>query len=406
MTNQVAGPVRHATMRERNLAVVLSQVARHQPVTRARLAELTGFTKTTVSTLLSVLADAGLVRDGALLHEGERGRPGIAVSLDGSGAAALGLEINVDYLAACVLDLGRRVRYRHTVSADNRGRPPQEVIGSLALLAGQALAAARQQGLRVAGTTVALPGLLSRERGLLRRAPNLGWTDVPVGDLLQTGLPSMLLPTGRDNEANLAALGELWFGSGVALGDFVHVSGEIGIGAGIVVDGRLFRGAHGYAGELGHLVVAPGGPRCSCGGRGCLEQIAGQRALLRAAGLDGPITTSATPDGSVAALVRLLEAGEERALTAVADAGAALGSALASAVNLLDPDTIVLGGIFSPLAPWIQVPVERSLTASSGTLQAALPPVVVSGLAAGAAVLGAAGLVIERIIADPALLIG
>jgi hypothetical protein len=109
-------------MRERNLAVVLEHVARHQPVTRARLAELTGFTKTTVSNLVALLEGAGLVRDGAPVHEGERGRPGVGVSVRGDGAAGLGLEVNVDYLAACVVDLARQVRYRHVVSAGNRGR--------------------------------------------------------------------------------------------------------------------------------------------------------------------------------------------------------------------------------------------------------------------------------------------
>ncbi|WP_410050109.1 ROK family protein, partial [Actinomadura sp. CNU-125] len=117
------------------------------------------------------------------------------------------------------------------------------------------------------------------------------------------------MPAEYDNEANLAALGELWFGGGTRLGDFVHVSGEIGIGAGIVVDGRVFRGAHGFAGELGHLVADPSGPSCPCGGRGCLEQIAGQDALLRAAGIPAG-------DASPAVLAGRLAAGDATALAA------------------------------------------------------------------------------------------
>lgn len=400
MTKSANAPVRHTTMRERNLAVVLERIARHEPVTRARLAELTGFTKTTVSNLVGLLEGAGLVRDGAPLHEGERGRPGVGVSLRGDGAAGLGLEVNVDYLAACVLDLGKRVRYRHVIGADNRGREPGAVLAALTALADEAVSAARTQGLSVAGAAVALPGLLDREDGVVRHAPNLGWTDVPV-----TGAPGLdlALPTEYDNEANLAALGELWFGGGAELGDFVHVSGEIGIGAGIVVDGRVFRGAHGFAGELGHLVAEPGGPPCSCGGRGCLEQVAGQEALLRAAGL--PVAGPDAPDDPVRALVGLLEAGDPAALAAVERAGRALGGALAAAVNLIDPDAIVLGGVFSPLAGWIRPPVEAVLAGGPGSLRRGAPPVEVSGLAEGAAVLGAAGLVIERVIADPALLL-
>ncbi|WP_329091491.1 ROK family transcriptional regulator [Actinomadura citrea] len=401
MTKSANAPVRHATMRERNLAVVLEHVARHQPVTRARLAELTGFTKTTVSNLVSLLEGAGLVRDGAPVHEGERGRPGVGVSVHGDGAAGLGLEVNVDYLAACVLDLAKQVRYRHVVSSDNRGREPGAVLAALSALAGEAVAAVAGQGLTVAGAAVALPGLLDRENGVVRHAPNLGWTDVPV-----TGAPGLAtaLPAEYDNEANLAALGELWFGDGARFGDFVHVSGEIGIGAGIVVDGRVFRGAHGFAGELGHLVADPSGPACSCGGRGCLEQIAGQEAMLRAAGL--PVTRPAAgPEGSVSRLVERLGAGDAAALDAVARAGRALGGALASAVNLIDPDTIVLGGVFSPLAAWIRPPLEGVLAEGPGSLRRGVPPVEVSGLAEGAAVLGAAGLVVDRVIADPALLL-
>ncbi|GAA1862301.1 ROK family transcriptional regulator [Actinomadura bangladeshensis] len=401
MTKSANAPVRHATMRERNLAVVLEHVALHQPVTRARLAELTGFTKTTVSNLVALLEGAGLVRDGAPVHEGERGRPGVGVSLHGDGAAGLGLEVNVDYLAACVLDLAKQVRYRHVISSGNRGREPGAVLAALSALAAEAVAAAAAQGLTVAGAAVALPGLLDRENGVVRHAPNLGWTDVPV-----TGAPGLAtaLPAEYDNEANLAALGELWFGGGARFGDFVHVSGEIGIGAGIVVDGRVFRGAHGFAGELGHLVADPAGPPCSCGGRGCLEQIAGQEAVLRAAGL--PATRPAGgPEGSVGRLVERLTAGDAAALEAVARAGRALGGALASVVNLIDPDTIVLGGVFSPLSPWVRPPLQDVLANGSGALRRGVPPVEVSGLAEGAAVLGAAGLVVERVIADPALLL-
>ncbi|NEA28979.1 MarR family transcriptional regulator, partial [Actinomadura bangladeshensis] len=151
MTKSANAPVRHATMRERNLAVVLEHVALHQPVTRARLAELTGFTKTTVSNLVALLEGAGLVRDGAPVHEGERGRPGVGVSVHGDGAAGLGLEVNVDYLAACVLDLAKQVRYRHVISSGNRGREPGAVLAALSALATEAVAAAAAQGLTVAG---------------------------------------------------------------------------------------------------------------------------------------------------------------------------------------------------------------------------------------------------------------
>jgi predicted NBD/HSP70 family sugar kinase len=405
MRHEVA-PLRHGTMRERNLAVLLGEIARRQPVSRARLADTTGFTKTTVSSLVASLAGAGLVREDGPVRDGERGRPATAVSINGDRVAGLGLEINVDYLAACVLDLGRRIRHRHIVAAGNRGRAPERVIAALTRLAEQAIAAAADQGLSVAGAVVALPGALDLNGGRLRTAPNLGWSDVAAGDLLNAGLPPLPLPADYDNEANLAALGELWFGDGPELGSYVHVSGEIGIGAGIIVDGRVFRGAHGFAGELGHVVVDPGGPPCGCGGRGCLEQVAGQEAILRAAGMAGATATSpGSPDGPLSALVGRLEQGDERALAAVRRAGESLGQALATAVNLLDPDTIVLGGIFSGLARWARPAAEAGLAGGAGVVRRAAPRITVSRLGGDAAALGAASLVVERVLDDPSLLV-
>lgn len=373
--------VRHDSMRARNLAVVLDAIHRTGPHTRAALAEMTGLTKTTVSSLVADLLEAGAVTESGAVRGGERGRPGVAVSLSGHRVATLGLEINIDYLAACVVDLTRTVRLRGTRPADNRNSNPADILQRLRDLVKETTAEAEESGLRIIGAALAVPGTV--EGGVLRSAPHLGWRDVRVADLID-------LPFAIDNEANLAALGELWFGSRAS--DFLYVSGEIGIGAGLVVGGTVFRGTFGLAGELGHVVVVPDGPACRCGGRGCLEVYAGQDALL------GPLD-------SVAALVERLESGDRRAVEACARAGHALGVALTSAVHLLDPGRIVLGGIFAPLFPWLEGPVAEGLGARLGQMRGTPPALVVSGIGADAAVLGAAGLIIQRIIADPAQLL-
>nr|WP_236714820.1 ROK family transcriptional regulator [Nonomuraea pusilla] len=402
--------VRHDAMRARNMAVVLGAIHRTGPLSRAALAESTGLTKTTVSKLVSDLLEAGAVSERGAVRGGERGRPGVAVSLSGERVAALGLEINIDYLAACVVDLTRAVRLRRTRTADNRNSNPGDTLEALRRLADEVVAEAAADGLRVIGAALAVPGLV--EDGLLRNAPHLGWRDVRV-----TGLPDV--PYTIDNEANLAALGELWFGSGAA--DFLYVSGEIGIGAGLVVDGSLFRGAYGLAGEIGHVVVVPDGPPCRCGGRGCLEVYAGQDALLTAlgdapadppaedppAGLRGDVPAGLPGGGTagVAELVARLEAGDGEALAACDRAGRALGVALTSAVHLLDPGRIVLGGVYAPLFPWLSGPAAETLTAHLGHLRAT-PELAVSQIGSDAAVLGAAGLVIQDLLADPATVLG
>jgi predicted NBD/HSP70 family sugar kinase len=393
-------------MRDRNRALVLDAVARHEPVTRAQLAVRTGLTKSSVSSIVAELVAARLVVELGTQRGSDLGRPGTALALARDGLAGLGLEINVDYLAACVVDLARRTRVQYVEVGDNRARDPAAVTDLLARLAAAAVAAARTQGLTISATCVAVPGLADPETGAVARAPNLDWSGVPLRRLLAGRVPAALTPVVVENEANLAALGELWFGDGGGLGDYVHISAEVGIGAGIVVAGELFRGAHGHAGELGHTTLEPDGPACACGGRGCLELYAGQEAILRRAGLDPAASTSTgRADGPVGTLVARLAAGDPRALEALEVAGRSLGVATAALVKLLDPDSVVLGGVYALLAPWLREPFQRALVAGIPMTRAAPPRVAISALGPDAAVRGAAGLVTARMLAHPGALL-
>lgn len=175
----------------------------------------------------------------------------------------------------------------------------------------------------------------------------------------------------------------------------MHVSAEIGIGAALVVDGRLFRGARGFAGELGHVPVHPTGPRCSCGARGCLEQYAGEEAVLRAAGI-----APERPD-ALKALQAAASQGDPAALKALAAAGAAFGIALSGAVNLLDPQAVVLGGTLASLAPWLRSAVERELGRRVTDRQWRADAVRVSRLGREGVLLGAAYSVVRAVLDDP-----
>lgn len=390
-------------MRDHNLGVVLRCIADGEGVSRAEVAAATGLTKATVSSLVDELARHELIMEAGPAGNSV-GRPGQALRLNPDGPVGIGVEINVDYLACCVLDLSGKPRHQAVSLADNRDRPVAEVLAEAAGLVDAALDGARAAGLPAAGVVVAVPGLVRTSEGLLASAPNLGWTQVAVAEKLsRDGWP----PVSVENEANLAALGELWFG-GPARGevnraDFIHVSGEIGIGAGVIVGGELFRGRNGFAGELGHVTIRPDGPVCGCGARGCLEAIAGQEAILRAAGLPPRTgTTLATPAGPLARLVERAEAGDERAVDAVEAAGEALGVALAGMVNLLDLDAVLLGGMFALLAPWLREPVQAELSARVLGARWTEPQVTVSRLGWEAAVRGAAGSVINRIVQSPA----
>jgi predicted NBD/HSP70 family sugar kinase len=396
-------PARQDALRPHNLALVLQHIAGGDPVSRARIAAATGLTKTTVSSLVDDLVSARLVVELGPEARGEIGRPGSALALDPSGYAGIGLEINVDYIAVCLANLVGEVRYLRTRAQDNRSQSPAKVLGRAVRMIGTALARAEAARLTVAGLAVAVPGPVETDSGLLRLAPNLGWVDVPVAGILADRLAGHDLAVVVDNEANLAALGELWFGGHHDLADFIHVSGEIGVGGGVVLSEELFRGVRGFAGEIGHVVVQPDGPRCRCGARGCLEQVAGQEAILRAAGLTGAVGTSiGQPGGSVAELLARARAGDPATLRAVESAGRALGIGLSATVNVVDPSTVVLGGLYAALEPWLRGPLLEELSERAITHRWSPVQLLASRLGPDAAVRGAAGVVVKRVLSEPA----
>jgi predicted NBD/HSP70 family sugar kinase len=380
-------------VREYNLGLVLRQVAEHGPRSRATLALETGLNKSTVSSLVAELIDAGLLRESP--HEerpGRVGRPPQSVDLDPEGPFVLGLEINVDYLAVWATDLAGTLRHRAFVAHDNRGVPAEAVVADLARLAEEALKQPFAGSRHPLLATVAVPGLVDAE-GTLIVAPNLGWSDVPVAALLDEALEDPPFAVQVDNEANLGAVAELAEGAGRGLSDFVYVSGEIGIGAGLVLRGELFRGASGFAGEFGHLTIDPFGPPCGCGGRGCLERLAGEEALLRLAGWDARMRhPGARPEWPGAMLAESAREGHAKTLEALSQVGHVLGIAVASLTNLLDPQAVVLGGYLAPLTEWLRAPIEAELEARALAGRRTRCRVVPARLAGEAAVRGAVAL--------------
>ncbi|MGX6602275.1 ROK family protein [Micromonosporaceae bacterium Da 78-11] len=359
-------PVRQSSVRAHNLALVLQTVANSADrPSRAAISGRTGLTRATVSALVDDLIAGGLLIELDPTPRAGAGRPAAGLALAPDGPAGLGLEINVDYLAACVLDLTGVVRHRFVTPADHRAVPPADALREVGRLAATARVAAEADGLALAGATLAVPGLVTAA-GLVRIAPNLGWQDVDVPALLRDAPALADLPIAVDNEANLAALGELRADGGDPT--FLYVSGEVGIGAGIVLDGALYRGGRGWSGEIGHLTVYPDGRTCRCGSSGCLEQYAGQEAVA----------------------------------TDPERAAAALGIALAAVVNLLDIGVIVLGGGYAPAFEKLRAGIEAEL--KRRVLTADLAPVTLRPalLGADAAMRGAADTVVRGVRDNPA----
>jgi predicted NBD/HSP70 family sugar kinase len=402
-----ASPIRQASLREHNLALVLRQIATagtrsgpalagRYPPSRADIATATGLTRSTVSALVDDLISGQLVLEVAPAPKAGAGRPSVGLALDPRGPAGLGLEVNVDYLAACVIDLSGAVRHREVRHADQRPRTPEQVLATLDELAVSATEAATGQHLQLAGIALAVPGLVQEQT--VRLAPNLGWRDIEV--------PARIggIPVTVDNEANLAALGELLTNPHAGR-NFIYVSGEIGIGAGVVLDGEIVAGSRGFSGEIGHVAVQPNGPACRCGAFGCLEQYAGLEAIIRAAGIasnQDQLPPEVRTGGAQLDIIAGARAGNRRVLGALDGAGTALGIVLAGMVNFIDVDTVILGGIYTQLEPWLRIHIAREL--GDRVLAADWAPVGIraSVLAEEAAVVGAAASVIRTVWDHPA----
>ena len=385
---------RQGGLREHNLSLTLQHVLNARgPVSRANISAATGLARATVSGLVDLLIEAQLVRELDLPPAAARraGRPGVPLAPARGTVAGIGMEVNVDYIGVRAMDIAGRVLFERVEINDFRHSDPDAVLDMLARIAGRAIAILSADGVRVAGTALALPGLVDRVTGPLRVAPMLGWRDVDVVGLITRHPVLDGFPPYLANEANLAARAEAHARRSRDRTNFVYVSGEVGIGGAIVLDGDIFPGRHGWSGEIGHMVVDPFGARGA--GRGTLEEFAGQDALMAGAGLD--------PSMPLAHLVQAAQAGDCAALSSLRQGAQALGIALANVVNIVDVSEIVLGGTFAPLFAFLHDAVSEQL--ERAVIFAPWSPILVSEARGGEypAMTGAGLAVLSAVVADP-----
>lgn len=387
-----AGVARTEHLREHNLSVALGYVLdAPEPPSRAQLAAGTGLARPSVTPIVDQLVRAGMIRELVPRPSVRAGRPAVPLAPAQGTFAGIGMEINVDYLGLRAVDLAGRVVVERVEADDLRHQDPAVVLDRLADLLDRAVRRLRAEGVRVVGTSLALPGLVDSDHGPLRLAPNLDWRDVDVvGLLARRSALDGLAPT-LANEANLAARAEARLRRSQGSPSFVYVSGEIGVGGALVLDGEIFAGRHGWSGEIGHVVVdpsAPGGPA-----RGTLEARAGQEAMLRGAGLP--------PTATVHDLAAALAAGDARARFAVASAARALGVALAGVLNTVDVGEVVLGGTFGQLYPYVRDEVGRALDEMVISAPWSTPTVSQARVGQFPAMTGGALAALRRLVASP-----
>ena len=389
------GGQRSESIRRANLSALVRALHAEGPLSRSELGERTGLTRSGIRRLVGDLVAAGLVVEERGESLGLPGRPSPLVHLAPERAVVLALEIAVDSLAVAVVGLGGRVIDLARVDRPRGHLTVEDIVADLRQLADGVATAWQHHPL--VGIGVAVVGVVRREDGFVSAAPNLGWRDVPLGQALAAAFGATV-SIAVANEADLGALAEQRRGAAAGAEDVIFLSGEVGLGGGLIVGGRPLTGIAGFGGEVGHMPVNPvSGTTCRCGSIGCWETEVGEPALLARAGL--PV------DGGRAAVDAVLgraAAGDATALAALAEVGLWLGIGLAGLVNMLNPARVVLGGHLASLHHFVATTIEDTLDRRALGAPRALVEIVPATLGVDAAVLGAAELAFEPLLADPA----
>ncbi|MFF3976020.1 ROK family protein [Streptomyces sp. NPDC001828] len=373
------------------------------PRSRARIAADTGLPRPTVTNLVAELIELRLVREGDSQRKGAVGRPGVSVEIDGRGICGLGLEINADYISAVARSLRGDCVFERRIPLDVRATGPEAVLDLTAELVREADLAVAAVGARLVGAALGAPGNVDITTGHVGYAPNIGWRDVAAVAGLRDRLGRAAPVLHLENDAKLGAIAEYVIASAAGIHDLISITGDVGVGGGIISAGRLMRGARGFAGEIGHMRLAPGGRLCNCGRRGCWETMVGLGALLRhAAEPDDPVHDASLDVASRLADLRgRAQAGDARTLSAldrIAD-GLCLGIALLA--DVLNPRAVVLGGYFPVFADQILDRVREGVARRVMAPESGGCEILPSTLGLGAAARGGAHLALDAVYEDP-----
>jgi predicted NBD/HSP70 family sugar kinase len=379
-------------IRRRNLGTVLRHVHLSGPISRAGLAERMGVNRSTIMGLIAELAAAGLVREEPPADTGRAGRPSLVVR-PSEQVYVLAFDVAVDRLVAARVALGGAVLERREAVRSRAGADLDTVVGVLAAF-GRELHGSAPPGATCVGIGASYCGMIRPGDGMVRFGPDMGWVDqafgAELGRRLDLGLPVLV-----GNEAHLGALAEQQRGAGIGFDNLVYLHGDVGVGGGIIVGGKLLDGDGGYGCELGHMIVNPyNGRPCGCGSRGCLEAEVGERALLDAAGRP-PALFGRDAVRAVA------EADDPLARDAVRRIGDWLGIGVANLINLVNPGVVIFGGMLRDVYPRSAAHVRARIANNVLAVSRERVRLRVSALGDDATLVGGAELAFSGLLADP-----
>jgi glucokinase-like ROK family protein len=393
-----------ALVRRINLSLIMQMLRTNAPISRAGLADMTGLNKTTVSSLVNELITRGFVREVGL-ESGTTGRPAILLSLDPAAGYIVSGEIGVDFISVICCDFAPNVIWRQLVTISPE-MSQRTILDRALLVLNQAVEAGRNYCDTLLGVAVGVPGIVDYDSGRLLFAPNLKWEDVPLMDLLRQSIDATVIV---DNEANLAVLGEYYFGAAQGYEEVLYISAGVGLGGGTLQGGFMRRGASGMASEFGHMTMDPDGAACNCGNIGCWETQVSQNAIFRyiresMRGKENVLAKKTKGDLNrltIPIVVESARLGDPVALEALRKTGRYLGIGIASLINAFNPELIVFGGILSLawdfLEPAIQEEIgQRALRWATGSTK-----VVLAKHGVDAAVMGGVATVYQTILQAP-----
>jgi predicted NBD/HSP70 family sugar kinase len=392
-------------MREHNRLLVLNCVRNFGPIARVVIARQTGLSRTTISAIMEELLKDDLVREGetrSLTSAG--GRPATLVHFNDTAGYVIGVDVGRSHLTMLIADLSAKVVARRSgpMSID---LGPECCLKQVGAQLNDFLAEQHIDWSQIVGIGMGMPGPLDWRLHKLIAPPRMpGWNNVEVQRVLRQ---QFSVTVYTENDANMGALGESRYGGARGVSDLAYVKIGTGIGAGLVIGGQLYRGSRGSAGEIGHVTIDEDGPVCDCGNRGCLEAIASADAVVadarEALSLRRTLMTDGVPPGAlsnlahpdIADVVEAAHQGDPACRAAIANAGARIGVALASLVNLLNPSLILVDGAVARAGEMLLDPIRQAVAVRSLAIGSRHMRVLVGELGDNAIALGGVATVLE-----------
>jgi glucokinase-like ROK family protein len=393
------------SLRQINLSTVLTHLRQNAPISRAALAEMTGLNRATITRLVRELIEHGFVRETGF-QSVRSGRPSILLQLDPDAGCIIGAEIEVKFGSIILTDLSAHILWREEVDFVHSDEQ-DAILNSIAELVRQACAKAEETKRHILGLGMSLPGLVDVSSGVLLFAPNMRWSDVPVKKWLEN---EFTIPIYVDNKANMAALGESYFGAARDSEYVLYINITAGVGAGIVLNQRILAGASGLAGEVGHMTIDPNGTKCNCGSYGCWETYVSALAVFRRvresilAGEESQLA-EVVQDGferiTIPLMVEAARNGDRVALAAFAETGFYLGVGLANLINIFNPQKVVLGGYLTQAYEFLLPVIQKTVQERALRWPCEAADIVIATYVNDASLMGAVATVYSQILSNP-----